>query len=691
VKQPGVNEGATTDLKLMLDQHEHVCALLEKELEHLQQAVERVTRERNRSREKHEALEARLETLTREEAQRAEQLGALQLTIEDLQEHQERMLEQLDAVRADHDRLAESSAEERRTLQDTLDSRNERIEALKAEYAAKIGQIEQRHQTARRQSERSLSVTQERAREFARQLDQSRREMLQARSEQVERHIRQAVKLSQSSAELLRLRFELLRSHYGELRRSTCWRLGNRAVRLIEIALLRWRKVLVTDHIEERFEAGSQVNWDKLDGDAKKALVQVSQGLEDNFEDLFQSKRWTLGLRLGTPLMKSADAREVREFPDRMTREVHQFKAALDAIPDDTATSGPPPVAAVEPGKISVIMPVYNGAGQVEQAIASVVAQSNRQWELLCVDDCSTDETLAILHIAADTDPRIRVLTHRKNLGKSVARNTGLSQARGEYIFFLDADDWLDPRALEHLLDRLNRDGVDMVIGQTFEVRDDTKERSEGVHQTYQHLDIRAQRPDEQPLLLENAIVCNKLIKRKFLDETGCWQFNEALDRFEDTEMCMRWYLHAPLVSVCREPTYFYRQHAGDTVCRSNRKPGGLEKAPLFRILMAGEILRYRADAQRRDDRGILSRQLLTVLRNLHHVGTEYSGEAWQAAARCASALGPTDLDSVSDEVRALLESLAAGELERAAEQHDELWPSLKTMTPGELQREASA
>jgi D-inositol-3-phosphate glycosyltransferase len=96
---------------------------------------------------------------------------------------------------------------------------------------------------------------------------------------------------------------------------------------------------------------------------------------------------------------------------------------------------------------VTVIIPTYNRADLVKGAIESVLAQSYSQWELLVVDDASTDETSTILQ--GMSDERIRYIRHSQNRGGSAARNTGLAQAKGAYIAFLDSDDeWL-PTKLE--------------------------------------------------------------------------------------------------------------------------------------------------------------------------------------------------------------------------------------------------
>ena len=100
-----------------------------------------------------------------------------------------------------------------------------------------------------------------------------------------------------------------------------------------------------------------------------------------------------------------------------------------------------------ETPKVSVIVPTHNRADLLPRAVDSVLAQTYGDYEMVIVDDCSSDNTQDV--IAGFSDPRIRSFRHDRNRGQSAAINTGIAHARGEYIGFLDDDDeWL-PTKLE--------------------------------------------------------------------------------------------------------------------------------------------------------------------------------------------------------------------------------------------------
>ncbi len=97
---------------------------------------------------------------------------------------------------------------------------------------------------------------------------------------------------------------------------------------------------------------------------------------------------------------------------------------------------------------ISVVVPVYNVAKYLRRCIDSVLAQTCGDWELVCVNDGSTDGSLDILNEYAARDGRIRIIS-KQNAGVSAARNDGIAAARGEYVLFLDSDDFIHPQTLE--------------------------------------------------------------------------------------------------------------------------------------------------------------------------------------------------------------------------------------------------
>ncbi len=101
--------------------------------------------------------------------------------------------------------------------------------------------------------------------------------------------------------------------------------------------------------------------------------------------------------------------------------------------------------------EISLVMPCYQNGATLERTVRSILAQTFADWELIAVDDGSTDDTGARLDALAKEEPRMRVL-HQANGGVSAARNAGMACARGRFIGFVDADDYLLPGALEALL-----------------------------------------------------------------------------------------------------------------------------------------------------------------------------------------------------------------------------------------------
>lgn len=156
--------------------------------------------------------------------------------------------------------------------------------------------------------------------------------------------------------------------------------------------------------------------------------------------------------------------------------------------------------------KVSVIVPAYNAERFIEQAITSVVAQSFPDWELLVIDDCSSDGTCAAVEALAARDGRIRLLRNETNQGVARTRNRGLELCRGEYIALLDSDDVWHPHKLRHQLERLEQTGAGLCCT------------------SYRIVDVRGEKAREDylvpetlsfdGLLKENVIGCSTVLLR---------------------------------------------------------------------------------------------------------------------------------------------------------------------------------
>lgn len=113
--------------------------------------------------------------------------------------------------------------------------------------------------------------------------------------------------------------------------------------------------------------------------------------------------------------------------------------------------------------QFSVIVPAYNSAAFLAKGVESVLSQTCGDLELILVDDGSKDNTLAVCRSFAEKDPRVKVF-HQENQGHTGARNTGLKHSQGEYVLFLDSDDWIDPDVLQICSQEIRRNDPDVIV-----------------------------------------------------------------------------------------------------------------------------------------------------------------------------------------------------------------------------------
>ena len=118
---------------------------------------------------------------------------------------------------------------------------------------------------------------------------------------------------------------------------------------------------------------------------------------------------------------------------------------------------------------VSIIVPVYNAGDVLRRCVDSVLNQEYGDFELLLADDGSRDGSGALCDAYAAADPRVRVF-HKENSGVSDTRNLCLEQARGRYLQFLDADDWITPDATKLLVRAMEEHGCDLVVSDFYRV-----------------------------------------------------------------------------------------------------------------------------------------------------------------------------------------------------------------------------
>lgn len=231
--------------------------------------------------------------------------------------------------------------------------------------------------------------------------------------------------------------------------------------------------------------------------------------------------------------------------------------------------------------KVSVVVPVYNVEKYLKDCLNSLINQSLREIEIICVNDGSTDSSLSILE--EYDDERIKIIT-QENKGLSGARNTGFKKASGEYTFFLDSDDWLELNALEEMYNLSEKLDLDICLCQFVNYIHESN--------TYEHndyTDITALNPSFDGTVFNyNDIsdvifkithsAANKLYKTDFLKDLNA-EFPEGLN-YEDVVYFFKVFLMASRVSIVRKPFYIYRIRDN-----SISTTGGRKSFDIFKVL----------------------------------------------------------------------------------------------------------
>lgn len=211
--------------------------------------------------------------------------------------------------------------------------------------------------------------------------------------------------------------------------------------------------------------------------------------------------------------------------------------------------------------KISIVMPWHNGMGYIKESMESVLNQTLREFELICVDDASTDGTFEALMEYAKKDSRIKVILQEK-ADAGTARNRGFEQTLGKYVLFLDSDDLYEPELLERMFEQAEEAQAEVCVCNADQFDNDTGERME--RPQYLREDLL---PEQIPfsretigkycLYFTTSVPWNKLIKRSFLVEKGI-RFQQ-IPRANDQYFSIMVLMLASKITVVRDKLVHYR------------------------------------------------------------------------------------------------------------------------------------
>lgn len=217
--------------------------------------------------------------------------------------------------------------------------------------------------------------------------------------------------------------------------------------------------------------------------------------------------------------------------------------------------------------RLSVIVPVYNmaGDGKLQFCLNSLVNQTISDYEIIAVDDASTDNSLEILKDYEKRYPHlIRVIAHEVNMRQGGAKNTGLKCAKGEWIGFIDSDDWVTPDYYEKLLAKADETGADMVGCDYNLVHEHTFKVGKVVQNNT--LDQTGILDDEKhkKLIMRSGSMVIKIYKHSVIKEHHL-EFPEKIF-YEDNCAGPIWSLYFKHFEKVEEPMYYYYQHDTSTV-----------------------------------------------------------------------------------------------------------------------------
>lgn len=259
--------------------------------------------------------------------------------------------------------------------------------------------------------------------------------------------------------------------------------------------------------------------------------------------------------------------------------------------------------------EVSVVVPVYNVEKWLPKCIDSILCQTYKDFELILINDGSTDGSLDICRTFEAKDNRVRVIDG-PNKGSSAARNTGLELARGEWIIFCDSDDWWDLQLLEKLHTAAIENDADIAA---CNIILDFNDHKESLNYPYKIIE-----PTNMIPLVDGVFSsgCNKLIRSNLFKIYGI-KGVRGITMWDDHLMTSRLRFHSRKTVIVNEGLYHYNRCVNGSICQTNDK-----KFPESQIKVVGLLDDYYSQIAERKElsKAIVTYAQLRLLRDLGYV-----------------------------------------------------------------------
>lgn len=270
----------------------------------------------------------------------------------------------------------------------------------------------------------------------------------------------------------------------------------------------------------------------------------------------------------------------------------------------------------MEPIKVSVIIPVYNTADYLFEALNSISKQTLREIEIIAINDGSSDNSASVLEDFSLLDNRLKIITFEQNKGVSISRNNGIAEAKGEYIYFFDSDDLLVENCLEACYKKSVEMNTDFLIfdGVSF-VHD---ELNKGLNLNYQPTKHLTEEKYSGTALLSTlnahktytCSVCLCFIKRDYLNNTKL-KFHPGI-LYEDVLFTLQLYMLANSVTYIKND-YFWRRIRPNSTMTTQVS----QKTIDYRFVVCNELIKVKrqfTDSENRNQINIQARNMMNYL-----------------------------------------------------------------------------